>query len=608
MLIRLWTWVTWGGPPQIRNPIDGERLIVVYLPKLNEACVIASSYQEVCTGKGFFKGPATIPGLSGGAVFGVSRIPGDGEVFSDEVELIGLAGTNISSRGLSTFYGDEDVTWQVEYMQHRTETTIDLGDEPGYIKMAQIMQSPGTGKTRQHVPRMAFQALQAGIQVVVSPPTRVICGEVATLLDEIPGARVTRNWRGGLRRRDWNIMVTPHAVLFRLLYLRSGMLKKQTVFFIDEAHFSDTKTIALCKFLRHRVEETLDTAIFLTATGKDWKTGQDRICDISNYPIADHDIPSHNVVQFVEDHLRSWMGKKVIVFCNSVGGEGLSIRTFWRKLRNNPAADVIAFSRNTFERNYPLVKKDPEMDKAMIVLTTNMSECGININADIVVDTGQQVAFKVKNGCVVRSMERTTMAQQVQRRGRVGRRKPGDYYKVVSHEPQYTISRPMEIEEIEALVLCDKAGIPLTHLEKCKVDALGLVVTDSQIVRWLDGETQSLIGATVVYDTEGNIRTASGRAALINSWKDRGEIVNFGSRKVRLRYYDARDRELFVKALKLGGIKDEEHEEEHQDKCEACGTLWYHHFDGRSCRSKCPTCVCEEVEAAELAKIADDVE
>lgn len=69
-----------------------------------------------------------------------------------------------------------------------------------------------------------------------------------------------------------------------------------------------------------------------------------------------------------------------------------------------------------------------------LVITTNIAECGINLEADAVVDVSKNFYYIESAGVTSGQMNTITMASRIQRRGRVGRKREGTYY--FTEEPE----------------------------------------------------------------------------------------------------------------------------------------------------------------------------
>uniref|UniRef100_A0A8D8RBR0 Genome polyprotein n=1 Tax=Cacopsylla melanoneura TaxID=428564 RepID=A0A8D8RBR0_9HEMI len=140
----------------------------------------------------------------------------------------------------------------------------------------------------------------------------------------------------------------------------------------------------------------------------------------TNYPVEDSKLPvdwKGKLKDMVAE------GKKVIVFCPTVKG-ALGTNTLAREF-GGAENKVMALNRENYAAVHPVIKTG----EYNIIFSTNIAECGLNADLDVVMDLREKMEFlPLQNGKAVQ-MDKVGInhASYIQRRGRVGRNKPGEY-------------------------------------------------------------------------------------------------------------------------------------------------------------------------------------
>lgn len=157
-------------------------------------------------------------------------------------------------------------------IEHPVQVDLSAGDQ-------EVVMHPGAGKTRQVLPRLVEDALLQRKQVVVTAPTHVICSQMYRVLKEYMNERGlpcdiicrhrTRDISKNAPVSSGRVTLIPHAVLARDLLLYTRYRKTPTVFLVDEAHFSDVKSIMLASVLHQMRDDKKATLIELTASTRD---------------------------------------------------------------------------------------------------------------------------------------------------------------------------------------------------------------------------------------------------------------------------------------------------------------------------------------------------
>lgn len=115
-----------------------------------------------------------------------------------------------------------------------------------------------------------------------------------------------------------------------------------------------------------------------------------------------------------------------------------------------------------------------------LIFTTDIAECGINVkDLDVVVDLGEKFTYVYEGGFIFGQLVGVTAPSRVQRRGRVGRSKPGTYYECVNTLQKDYISAA----EFDAQLLATSRA----WTDEGQGD-WDIVLSDGQFKSWLDDE------------------------------------------------------------------------------------------------------------------------
>lgn len=446
--------VTYGGPPQFQKPEKYEKIYVNC-----ETTDSRTSYQVNATWNGSVNTVAwpgvTKPGESGSPVYSVEE---------DNLILVALAGRYVKDESsMVTEFANIDSTTE---------------EEPGNYK--RIITHPGSGKTRKQIPQIIRETLPGlkGKKILVTGPTRVVCMEMYNALKT--EFRVGLNIRGSEAKRDHfaNVQIAAHRTALKMLVTGDRVTKGIEMVMIDEAHVDDPATILLRQYVKSRMSAGLKV-VELSAT-LDGLTN-----DGSNFDINDKEIMENEVVDTIRKELE--LEHRVMVFVPSMTSR--AAKTIEREFKQyNP----IRLSRATFE---PAMRSIANTENKLII-TTDIAECGINVNElDTVVDIGTKYKY-VEEGNIIYGREiGLSLASITQRRGRVGRAKRGNYYFVKKKgiTPDWVTS-----SEVDAKILatgrnwnCDEGN------------EWGLYLTDKQFRKWLNSEDLTPMDILLTTDTQG---------------------------------------------------------------------------------------------------------
>ncbi|BBO25557.1 NSP2 protein [Mole Culex virus] len=382
--------VTYNGPPQFSTlPADAS----VYVNC--ETADSSTTYElpiNVDTSSAMITwAGVTSPGESGSPVFTLS---GDGTL-----SLVGLAGRYyMDASGMTTEFSEIP------------EGLADHNDESNYFR---ITSHPGSGKTRKTIPDIIAKRLtdDPTRRILVTGPTRVVCRELYYAL--------SGKFSVGLNIKEYQVFKNPHArvqiaahaSMMSMLLTNAREVHNAGTLIIDEAHVDDASTYMLREYGQN-----------MTRNGKVLyelsATLDDETDTRSNYPITDKQIHHGELLSTIQSSLDA--GKRTLVFVS-----GLKSQTAVELMKRFESYRPILLSRDTYNNSAPMLIDEDRL----LIITTNIAECGINIpNLEVVVDTSTVFTHLEENRTVSARTVTINQASAVQRRGRVGREKPGAYY------------------------------------------------------------------------------------------------------------------------------------------------------------------------------------
>lgn len=387
--------VTYAGPPQFSLPRRDVPLFVNCETDDSRTTYVTNT--NVATDESMFAWySVTRPGESGSPVF----IESD-----DGLLLVGLAG-----RYFQTSHGDR-IEFCIASPMATEHDSID-----GYTK---LVKHPGSGKTYREIPDIVarFLATRSG-KILVSGVSVLVCEELYnSLRSRFSDIGLSIRGKPNLSNPRARIQICAHQTAVALINKKSSHVNGLAHLIIDEAHSDNVGTILLRRIGRH----LMSSGVHLTEVSA---TLDGVFDDTSNYPIQDVRISGMAIRQTIRECLDA--GKRVMVFVSSMQSrDANAIR------KNFYEYNPVLMSRATFEDSCVQVR---DVSRRLII-TTDISECGVNVpDLDVVVDTSSKYTFVVEGALVYGKVVTPDHASMVQRRGRVGRFKPGEYYYV--HPPR----------------------------------------------------------------------------------------------------------------------------------------------------------------------------
>lgn len=437
---------TYGGPPQFTTPdVTGE----IYVNC--ETDLSRTSYRvdiDVSDNSSLISWPGlTKPGESGSPVYMIKQ---------DKLYLIALAGRYIKDFNSVT----------TEFA--RTTIQEDIGTEEYYENLRQIITHPGSGKTRVMIPNIILHELpkMKGKTVLITGPTRVVCREMHGSLKN--KFKVGLNIKGQKHERDplAYVQIAAHRTALRMLLTGDRILRNLGMIMIDEAHVDDPATLLLRQYARHLGERGVKV-VELSATL------DDRCDDGSNFEIRDQEIKTEDIIPKIQEALDD--EKRVMVFVPSFSDHHTQ-----QIMKHFKTYEPIELSRRNFENAVTAIT---DVNRRLI-LSTDIAECGINVpELDIVIDTGLKYTYSEECGIISGRKIGLTKASIVQRRGRVGRSKPGSYlYVNVPRQAQIKTAAQVDSELLATgRNWAMKGGNPWNKM-----------LTDKQFMTWLESDKPPL--------------------------------------------------------------------------------------------------------------------
>lgn len=389
--------VTWGGDPQMERPKPGS-IVYALINRLGGQTTYKIDMEIV--GRDMTWPKVTEPGESGSPI-----------VMEENgmLKLVTLAGNHVTYQGKGTEFGF--------MVDQRIEHDLDM--QKGVTH--QIASYPGSGKTFRVIPKICkeFVADHKGV-IAVAGPTRVVCKELyQSLMSQMDhglvGAMVKALPRVNSSRA--RVIVVAHATLAQLLLDEHPITKKLRGLIIDESHVDDKSTEFLKTYATEMAPQGL-TSWFLSAT----HPGQ--MTEGSNYHIDDIQLSEYEALQGVKKMIDE-DNKRVLIFTAGIKGENGTTKLALRFKQYTP----VVLNSKSYERE----KKRLDDVNNRLIIATNIAECGMNAEVDVVIDLCKNFYYTHNNGVVQGVMSTIPRSSRIQRRGRVGRTKDGMY--IYTEEP-----------------------------------------------------------------------------------------------------------------------------------------------------------------------------
>nr|QTJ63646.1 NS3 [Hemipteran jingmen-related virus] len=380
---------TYCGHPSLYRPTETTGTVIVALQNDHGEMLVTTKLSR--SGNNITFPSLTEPGQSGSPVF---------YMIDDTTYFIGLAGVWCKD----TDGNATELIVQPSLTRNPAETVENC---------TELCRHPGFGKTRKEIPRLIRKFLlenKTG-KIIISGPTVIICESIyRAILPEFRdvGARI----RSVRAVRDMaRIQVMAHDTLFMHLVNKTNVVSNVKHIILDESHTDFASTRCMVNWLKQHktITSTLMSATF-----------PDKSDSSSNYPIEDHKFKVEDLSKLVDIEVQ--MGNRVLIFVP--GKEG---KNGWNTIKNKRGIKdkkLLVLNRET----YPKVSSNLDDPDIQVIISTNIAECGVNIDVDTVIDLCENFYFKFDNNRIFGVTETIAEENRIQRRGRVGRTKPGKYY------------------------------------------------------------------------------------------------------------------------------------------------------------------------------------
>lgn len=466
--------VTYGGPPTIGTYRKGMK---VYANCEGESRISYEVSPQIDMDMTLYWPGMTRPGESGSPLYGV-----DGE---EKLHLLGLCGRYIKPNPTST----------IEFI-------------PGsQANVEQIILHPGSGKTRTVLPEIIAKNLPklGGKKILVSGPTRVVCVEIAKALNDLFVVGLNVSTLEG-RNPTAAVQVAAHASALKMLITGSKEVRNTGMIIIDEAHVKDPMTIILRQYARGKNIRLVEMSATL-----DGKTENK-----SNHAITDIKINAREINTILDEELAR--DKRVLLFVPGARSQATEAA-----MKRYASFNPVILSRKTLREALNTISLvDGEGNyKSRLIISTDIAECGINIpDLDVVVDTMKKYTYVYANGIIYGETITPGVASVTQRRGRVGRLKPGSYY--YTEEPATNEMETAAEFDAKVALTGRKWGDTMNNDWNIKL-------TEAQFEEWLKGE-DSPLWIAMSTTKEGKKKKEPDIRKTLKEWRD-GPVIYAGCGK-----------------------------------------------------------------------------
>ncbi|AIV98055.1 polyprotein [Paraiso Escondido virus] len=353
-------------------------------------------------------------------------------------------------------YGNGILVGEWDYVSAISQATEPMEEkEPIVLNSESILKKgeltvldfhPGAGKTRKFLPQLLRMCETRRLRTLVLAPTRVVAAEMAEALVGMDVRYAVKNMRKVHTSKPlFDVMC--HATLADMM-MQPARRPNWEVIIIDEAHFTDPRSIAVRGWAQHQARTRNAAAVFMSATPPG-----------STDPMPD----SNASIEAEERHIPAggWSSgyewivsdqRRTLWFVPSIRS-GNEIAACLRRLGKS----VSVLNRKTFEREYPLIKsKKPDF-----ILATDIAEMGANLHVERVIDSRTMcrpvLAASEGERVIIKSGMTVSAASAAQRRGRVGRDPCRETDTYIFHGPTS--------EDNQDLVCWTEAAMMLDNME-----------------------------------------------------------------------------------------------------------------------------------------------
>nr|WIM36816.1 ORF1 [Ailanthus flavi-like virus] len=532
--------ISYGAIPTIHPVEEQDTLKVMLCGPYSNIVIPYTTVAAIGTdGEVYFNGRRNMSGTSGSPIF---KVVSKGEGI--EWAYVGCTGWRYECKGR-----------HVQSMYPVTDTSHDLG-EVNIGSVVQHFSSPGSGKTRTIIPELTIKGLAQYGRVYIVGPTNVVSSELYSALkdsDELAD-KVSLNTSAATPRqriRGMPVTIMAHATALSMLENGDHTVSRPGLWIMDEAHFANTGSQCLKVKLRNIVAERKSALYELTATGYHMNEQKYIYCDGSNYHIEDTILSPDDMLEKAYQDER-----KMVIFVTKLKGKDATSAETMRAKFTLLGRKVYTLSRNTFNDQYLKARADA----TAVILTTDISECGANLDVDVVYDFQESPKPLMMGGpCNIRVGRRQiTRTQAIQRRGRTGRKREGQYisptdYRFLEDEDN------LRAESLDVSVYAKAYGYTV-HDPGYQVHVpAALTLSIPQVRGWLgSGENSLSEGAAMVKILtlgDGSRKDSSQiRAEAIQWSKGIGAEMRVKDEMVGVATWDDRDASSYYSVAEIAGI------------------------------------------------------
>lgn len=323
-----------------------------------------------------------------------------------------------------------------------------------------ISAETGSGKSTQ-VPQYLFEE---GYEVIVTQPRRIACISLANRVSVEMNSDVVAYHTAfeSTKTEDTKVLFCTDG-LQMMKSVSSSSLKKNTVLVIDEVHEWNINVEVLIAWVKNEYKKGKKIKVVIMSATFDCSALKDYFADVASVSIVDvknrtfdvtwHKVSAYSLNDVVCDEILK--GRNVLVF--QPGKKEIEGCVESLKDRIGDVAEIMqlhgelsAGMQNRCFEHFSIPK---------VVVATNVAQTSITIDdIDTVVDTGLEKFILTSDGIEGLVYNNISKADCIQRAGRAGRTKVGDYY--LCSDVDYDTRSEYLIPEINRLLL-DKVVLKL---------------------------------------------------------------------------------------------------------------------------------------------------
>lgn len=501
--------ITWGGMPSFGSLEPDSMIVVNHENEIERRSMkVEHLYDDEIDS--FSWAGKSKPGESGSGVWKVT--PGES---GNVLTLVGLVGRWARSEGTIT--------------EVAVRPAIDSSKITLNKPLQRIILHPGAGKTFRVIPSLVHKYLAEGNKgkILILGPTRIVCKELYhSLIRRFPCVGLSMKGHNRHRKPMARIQITTHHTFLNMVTKGSVETTNIGMVMVDEAHVDNAATLLCVKFAENIAIEG-KKAVLLSATF------QDEMDSGSNYPIADINIDADKDYETVVRCAEA--GKRVLWFVPGFAGRYGAKERAYELQKHGITAMPLG------RQNYSDVHEKVNNKEISVIVSTNIAECGMNIDCDVVVNTAQEFDYYVSDGIVTGSTRTIGQSSWIQRRGRCGRTKAGEHYYTAKAVENHRDKANIRDAEILA------AGRSWTG--NLYIDS-EIQLSDEQFQIWLEQDIPPQV-VHLLYDSRGVKLTGRGLQMSMEDWTRNAPaqlVCGCGKCPERCKWFDMRVHDMLCSA------------------------------------------------------------